>query len=208
MNGNILEEVDNSNYLGSILDKTGGTYEDIKARIGKARTAFVMLGKIWKATNISVKTKLKLFNSNVKPVLLYGSETWRTTKRSIGKVQAFVNNCLRRIMRIWWPDKIRNEQLWQITEETPVVQQILKRKWGWIGHTLRKPATSITRQALQWNPQGKRKPGRPRNSWRRDTKAEMEKMQCNWKQLETLAQNRTRWRQAVCGLCSLMEYKA
>ena len=208
MNGNILEEVDNFRYLGSVLDKNGGTDEDIKARIGKARTAFVMLGKIWKATNISVKTKLKLFNSNVKPVLLYGSETWRTTKRSIGKVQAFVNNCLRRIMRIWWPDKIRNEQLWQITEETPVVQQILKRKWGWIGHTLRKPATSITRQALQWNPQGKRKPGRPRNSWRRDTKAEMEKMQCNWKQLETLAQNRTRWRQAVCGLCSLTEYKA
>ena len=180
MNGNILEEVDTFRYLGSIVDKNGGTDEDVKARIGKARTAFVMLGKIWKASNISIKTKLKLFNSNVKSVLLYGAETWRTTKRTISKIQAFLNNCLRRILNIRWPEKISNDQLWQTTQETPAVQQILRKKWGWIGHTLRKPPTSITRQALKWNPQGKRKPGRPRNSRSRDTKAEMEKMQWNW----------------------------
>jgi hypothetical protein len=29
----------------------------------------------------------------------------------------------------------------------------------WIGHTLRKPPNSITRQALKWNPQGKRSRG-------------------------------------------------
>ena len=33
--------------------------------------------------------------------------------------------------------------------------------------------TSITRQALTWNPQGKRKRGQLRNSWRRDTEAEL-----------------------------------
>ena len=31
---------------------------------------------------------------------------------------------------------------------------------GMIGHTLRKPNTNITRHALMWNPQGKRKRGR------------------------------------------------
>ena len=55
----------------------------------------------------------------------------------------------------------------------PVARQILRRKWGWIGHPLRKPASNTTRQALTWNPQGKRKRGRPRNSWRRDTEAEL-----------------------------------
>jgi hypothetical protein len=43
-----------------------------------------------------------------------------------------------------------------------------------IGHTLRKPKHNITRQALQWNPQGKCGRGRPRNTWRRDFIAEME----------------------------------
>ena len=51
----------------------------------------------------------------------------------------------------------------------PVAAQISRRKWGWIGHTLRKPASNITRQALTWNPQGKRKRDRPKNSGHRDT---------------------------------------
>ena len=41
-----------------------------------------------------------------------------------------------------------------------------EKKWGWIGHTLRKPASNVTRQALEWNPQGKRKVGRPKQECR------------------------------------------
>ena len=37
----------------------------------------------------------------------------------------------------------------------------------WIGHTLRKEYGEITKAALLWNPQGSRKRGRPKNSWRR-----------------------------------------
>ncbi|XP_078610787.1 uncharacterized protein LOC144881517 [Branchiostoma floridae x Branchiostoma japonicum] len=58
------------------------------------------------------------------------------------------------------------------TRQKPVVSQIFNRKWSWIGHTLWKPPSSITHQALTWNPQGKRKRGRPKNSWRRDTEEE------------------------------------
>nr|KAG5706735.1 hypothetical protein BaRGS_007238 [Batillaria attramentaria] len=39
--------------------------------------------------------------------------------------------------------------------------QARQRKWRWVGHTLRKEPCNITRQALVWNPQGKRKRGRP-----------------------------------------------
>jgi hypothetical protein len=42
-----------------------------------------------------------------------------------------------------------------------------KRKFIWIGHTLRKEDGEIPKAALFWNPQGRRKRGRPRNSWRR-----------------------------------------
>nr|KAG5700291.1 hypothetical protein BaRGS_002637 [Batillaria attramentaria] len=89
------------------------------------------------------------------------------------KIQTFLNTCLRRIFNIRWPEKIRNEELWERAGQEPVAKQILRRKWSWIGHTLRKPASSTTRQTLTWNPQGKRKRGRPRNSWRRDTEAEL-----------------------------------
>ena len=84
----------------------------------------------------------------------------------------------------------------------PVAKQILKRKWGWIGHTLRKPASSITCQALNWNPQGKRKRGRPCNSWRQDTEAELKQQGYNWTRAARTAQNRVRWQRVVDGLCS------
>ena len=43
---------------------------------------------------------MRIFNSNVKSVLLYGSETWRETKSLSKKLQTFVNKCLRQILLI------------------------------------------------------------------------------------------------------------
>nr|KAG5686089.1 hypothetical protein BaRGS_021341 [Batillaria attramentaria] len=63
------------------------------------------------------------------------------------KIQTFLNTCLRRIFNIRWPEKIRNEELLERAGQEPATKQILRRKWGWIGHTLRKPASSTTRQA-------------------------------------------------------------
>ena len=69
--GERVEEVDEFTYLGSIVSKRGGTDEDIQARIGKARQAFAMLRPIWRSTALTTKTKLRVFGSNVKAVLLY-----------------------------------------------------------------------------------------------------------------------------------------
>ena len=153
-----------------------------------------------------MKTKLHIFNSNVKSVLLYGCETWRTTQTMQQKIQTFLNTCLRRIYEILWQEKIRNEDLWERAGQEPVAKQILRRKLGWIGHTLRKPASSTTRQVLTWNPQGKRKRGRPRNSWRRDTKAELKQQGTNWSGMTRTAQNRVRWRGVFDGLCATGSY--
>ena len=162
----------------------------------------VMLKNIWASGGISMKTKLLVFNSNVKSVLLYGCETWRTTQTMQRKIQTFFNTCLRRIYKIQWQEKIRNEDLWERAGQEPVAKQVLRRKWGWIGHTLRKPASSTTRQTLTWNPRGKRKRGRPHNSWRRDTEAELKQQGTNWSGMTRAAQNRLRWRGFVDGLCS------
>ena len=200
--GNPIKEVESFVYLGSVVDKQGGTDRDVAARIGKARGAFVMLKNIWASKTIRTRTKLRTFNSNVKSVLLYGCETWRTTKSVLQKIQTFFNTCLRRIYKIRWPEKIKNEDLLQRAGQEPVAKQILRRNWGWMGHTLRKPASSITRQALTWNPQGKRKRGRPRNSWRRDTEEELKLQGNNWGGIAKAAQNRVHWRGVVDGLCS------
>ena len=103
---------------------------------------------VWKASKISISTKIRLFNSNVKSVLLCGCETWKTTQGVINKLQVFANRCLRKILKLKWTDKIRNEQLWERTGQVPIQNEIGRRIWKWVGHTLRKGKNSITRQAL------------------------------------------------------------
>jgi len=89
------------------LNVEGGNDEDIKIRIQKARAAFVMLRKIWNAKEIKTCTKLRIF---VKSVLLYGAETWHLTKQKSSKIQSFINQCLRQILKIKWYDFITTEE--------------------------------------------------------------------------------------------------
>ena len=202
LGGNNLKEVEKFTYLGSIVTTHGGSDEDIQARINKARNTFVSLKPVWNSSVISRKNKIRIFNTNVKSVLLYGSETWRVTETLTKKIQTFINRCLRQILKIRWPDTISNQDLWNQTNQDPINQQISRRKWKWIGHTMRKPINNITRQALQWNPQGKRKVGRPLTSWRRSCEEEMKRCGQTWGQVTKIAQNRVRWRVAVEALCS------
>ena len=182
------------------MDKRGGTEADIKARISKAQISFKSLNNIWKAKEISVKTKLRIFNSNVKSVLMYGCETWATTKSCIKRLQTFINKCLRRLLKIRWTDRIRNEEVWERAQHVPVDKEIGRRRWKWIGHTLRKPESNIARKALDWNPQGKRHRGRPRESWRRVMDRDLTRTGKTWNEVKLLARDRLKWREFVGGL--------
>jgi hypothetical protein len=66
-----------------------------------------------------------------------------------------------------------------------------KKKFRWIGHTLRKEDGEISKAALLWNPQGNRKRGRPRNSWRRSV---IKKEGRSWNKLSFLAADRQKWK--------------
>jgi hypothetical protein len=79
-----------------------------------------------------------------------------------------------------WPDTISNKELWRKTKQQPINLTIRSRRWTWIRHTLRKANNNITKQALEWNPQGKRKRGRPKNSWRRGIISELQAINTTW----------------------------
>ncbi|VDO87146.1 unnamed protein product [Schistosoma margrebowiei] len=119
LDGETLEDVESFTYLGSIIDEQGGSDADVKARIGKARAAFLQLKNIWNSKQLSTNTKVRIFNTNVKTVLLYGPETWRTTTTTIKKVKVFINGCLRKILNIHLLDTISNNLLWERTNQFP-----------------------------------------------------------------------------------------
>ena len=197
----VIQRTDHFTYLGSVVSESGGTEEDIVARIRKAQQAFATLRSVWKSRGISLNTKLRIFNSNIKSVLLYGSETWRLTKALLSNVQSFLNKRLRQIIGIFWPNVITNEELWARTGQEDVETTIKRRKWRWIGHTLRKAPNNTTRMAMEWNPQGRRSRGRPKQSWRRTVSKELENIGRTWGEAKLLANNKIRWKAMVEALC-------
>ncbi|VDP42606.1 unnamed protein product [Schistosoma margrebowiei] len=198
-----LEDVKTFTYLGSIIDEQGGSDADVKARIGKARAAYLQLRNIWNSRQLSTNTKVRIFNTNVKTVLLYGLETWRTTKAIIQKIQVFISRCLRKILRIRCPDTISNNLPWERTNQISAEEEIRKKHWKWIRHTLRIAPNCVTRQALTWNPQGQRRRGRPKNTLRREMEIDMRKMNKNWMEFEKKAEDRVGWRMLVGSLCPI-----
>ena len=126
LGGSGLKEVETPPYLGSIVNNHGGTEADVKARIGKARVAFLQFKDIIKIIIMERQAdSYPIFNSNVRSVLLYGSETWRTAKKTTRKVQTFIYNCLRRILKIHRPETISNVELLHRTKQG---QMEIKRK--------------------------------------------------------------------------------
>lgn len=170
--------------------------EDVKVRINKARQAFGSLREVWRSTVLSQNIKLRLFNSNVISVLLYGSETWLVTKAIVTKLQVFANRCLRRILKIRWYDRISNSELLRLAGQLPLELTI--------GRTLRRGSKSIACHALTWNPQGSRSVGRPKKTWKRTVIAEAKAQNKSWREVCALANNRVRWRQFVLALHPLM----
>ncbi|VDO61958.1 unnamed protein product [Schistosoma margrebowiei] len=134
IDGEDLGDLKTFTYFGSIIDEHGRSDTDVEAWIGKARAAYLQLKDVWNSKRLSTNTTVRIFNTNVKTVLLYGPEPWITTKAIIQKIQMFINSCLRKILRILWSDIISNNLLWERTNDIPVEEEIRKKRWKWIEH--------------------------------------------------------------------------
>ena len=124
------------------------------------------------------------YNSCVLSVLLYGSECWKMTDKDINKLSTFHNTCLRKIMKIFWPNKISNKDLHNITNTKDMKTWLIQKRWRWLGHVLRKPYEDMTKVALRWTPEGERKRGRPKTTWRRTIENEIKERGYTWGTIE------------------------
>ena len=70
----------------SITDEKGRSNEDGKERIDKTGVAFLQLKNIWNSKQLSTIIKVRILNTSVKTVLMYGAETSRTITTIIQNV--------------------------------------------------------------------------------------------------------------------------
>ena len=160
-----IEAVNDFIYLGSKMQADGDSEPDIKRRISKASQAFSMLKNVWKSKKLSHNTKIRIFKSNVLSVLLYGCESWKITTTISRLLEVFQNRCLRRILKIYWPNTISNVELHRKTSTSPIMSVIKWRRWTWIGHVIRMPPNAIPKIAIRWTPNaGRHKRGRPKET--------------------------------------------
>ena len=152
-----LEDVEEFDYLGNKQTVDGDATNDVKSRLSKSRHTFLGLKNIWQARNISISTEIGHFKSNILSILLYASETWKVTNKIIHQLEIFQNRCLRRILRIFRPNKISNEDLRKRADVKPVEQEVRSRRWRWIGHVNQMEKEAIPRISLRWTQDGKRK---------------------------------------------------
>ena len=160
VNGEDLPTTEEFTYLGSTVRHDGGAGNNIKNRLNKARHAFRILNNVWRSSHYSTKTKLRRSEDLPKLCdvhLLYGFECWRMTESDITKLSVFHTTNLRRILRIFWPDTISNQQLLARCNQDSMETIIMGRRWRWIGHVMRREQDNITSTALHWTPEGKRK---------------------------------------------------
>jgi hypothetical protein len=99
-------------------------------------------------------------------------------------------------------DKITNEELWRIAKQKPIEIQIKRRKWNWIGHTLRKETGSIEKTALIWNPRGYRRRGRPKRTWQRTIEDKIINRERSWNEVKGIAGDSNAWKLFVDALRS------
>ena len=151
--------MDKYNYLGAHVSKQGGGGDDIVNIIRKARVSFMKLKQIWSLNVYTLRSKLRLFNTFVKLVLLYESETWKINE---GDNRYIFFKCLRRILQIRWPYVVSNRDILAKSKLKTISAELKLRRWKWVGHILRMDKNSKREAALTWTPEGRRKVGRPK----------------------------------------------
>jgi hypothetical protein len=130
-----LENVEYFNYFGSLITNDARCTREIKSRIVTAEAAFNK--KTLFTSKVDLKLRKKLVKCYIWSIALYGAETWTLRKADQKYLESFETWCWRRMEKISWTDRVRNEEvLHRVKEERNIVQTIQRRKANWIGHIL------------------------------------------------------------------------
>jgi hypothetical protein len=138
---------------------------EIKSRIAMANAAFNK-NETFFTSKLDLSLRTKLVKCYIWSVALYGAETWTLRKVDQKYLESFEMWCWRRMEKIIWTDRVRNEEVLQrVKEERNILQTIKRRNANWIGHILRRNCL------LKRVTEGKLR-GTDRNDWKTRKKAE------------------------------------
>jgi endonuclease/exonuclease/phosphatase family metal-dependent hydrolase len=167
-----FEVVKQFTYLGALVNDNFDTSEEVKRRITNASKAFYGTKHILRSKNVSRSAKFNIYKTLIRPVAIYGCESWNTTDQDEERLGVFERKVLRTIigpLRVSDGQyRIRyNHELYQIFRDSDIVATVKLRRLAWAGHVIRREEDRPVLLAFKGEfRDGKRSRGRPKNTWR------------------------------------------
>jgi hypothetical protein len=142
---------------------------DIKGKIAAGNRCYRSFGKILGTRYISKNTKIRIYKTIIRPIVLYGSETWAITGKMASSLVTWERKILRKIygpkceQGVW---RIRtNLELQNVYRSPDIVTEIKVRRLKWLGHIIRMDGARMAKKVFVSSPEGRRDIGRPKLRW-------------------------------------------
>ena len=103
--GTSLRQVNKFKYLSVTISEEGGSEEAVRARVGVAWGKWRDLSRVISDKKMTMKLKINLYMTVIRPVLLYGAECWSVRKKEEQICEKTEMRMLRRIKGVTLRDK-------------------------------------------------------------------------------------------------------
>jgi hypothetical protein len=193
VDGGVIQEVQQFCYLGDVLDCEAGVERAVRARVAAAWRSWREIASLLVNSTIDLRTRGKVYEACVRPVLMYGSETWALTDRLLGVLRSCDRRMLRYMARVRWQDGRSSEEVAEMCGVDDLAVKIRQGRLRWFGHVRRAEEGSVLHQVEVVEVQGRRPVGRPRKAWSGCVRDDMETLGIG----EGLAQDRDQWRRRI-----------
>jgi hypothetical protein len=145
--------------------------EEIKRRLNSGNACYHSVQNLLSSRLLCKNIKIRIYKTNILPVVMYGRETWSLTLREEHRLRVFENRVLRRIFAskrdevpAGWR-KLLNEQLHNLYSPPSIIRMINSRRMRWVGYINRMVERRNACRILVRNPEVKRPLKIPRRSW-------------------------------------------
>ena len=188
-----------SESSGRTLSRSVHINDETHARIAKASSAFGRLRlSVWELKGVSLSTKLSVYKDIVLTTLLYASETWTVYQRHAKKLNRFHLNCLCKLLRVKWQDKVPDTEILEQTGMSSIFTMLRKTQLRWAGHVVRMPDERLPKRILYGELlTGARSHGGQKKGFKDTLKASLKDFGIDHNSWETTAQNRAAWRGVI-----------